>query len=156
MADRLTQLQTSLDQLLTQMFATVRYIDTHHPYSLIPNQPDRNPFSADNDAVPQNDPTQDPKTMEFDKDGNRRPDAPLVFHARLQELAQDLVLKEQQVEVLIESLPGLGNSQAQQEEKIRKLQEELQGLGKEREQAAKEKEELLRRVEGRILGVRRV
>ncbi|KEQ70573.1 hypothetical protein M436DRAFT_53259 [Aureobasidium namibiae CBS 147.97] len=40
MADRLTQLQDCLDDLATQMFASIRYIQTRHQFAAIPDQPD--------------------------------------------------------------------------------------------------------------------
>jgi len=66
------------------------------------------------------------------------------------------VLKEQQIEVLVDSLPGLGNSQAQQEARIRELEQELRDVEAERREWGTEKERLVERVEGVILGVRRV
>ncbi|KAF2101821.1 hypothetical protein NA57DRAFT_35516 [Rhizodiscina lignyota] len=143
MSDRLTQLQDCLDQLLTQMFACIRYIDTHHAPGSIPNQPDQSSdpllqggAGANAMAAPASDP-------------------PELFQSRLQELAGDLVLKEQQIEALISVLPGVGSSSAAQEARMRALDADLRAAETERQEAVKEKERLLRMVDGVIVGIRR-
>lgn len=77
------------------------------------------------------------------------------FKAQQRELAQDLILKEQQIEFLISILPGLENSEKDQEETIKQLERELQVAEAERKQALKEKEEVLARLEGVIRSVKR-
>jgi hypothetical protein len=59
MADRLTQLQDCLDQLLAQMYATIRYIDTRHAYAHIPGQADQFADPSSSSADPSQ-PTQQP------------------------------------------------------------------------------------------------
>lgn len=71
------------------------------------------------------------------------------------ELAQDLVLKEQQVEYLISMLPGLENSEKDQEQAIRQLEEELKVAEEERKEAVKEKEEVLAKLESVIRSIKR-
>lgn len=78
-----------------------------------------------------------------------------VFKDGQRELAQDLILKEQQIEFLISSLPGLGNSEKDQEQVIKQLEEELKVAEEERKQAVKEKEVVLARLEEVIRSVKR-
>ncbi|KAH0390392.1 hypothetical protein KCU89_g15645, partial [Aureobasidium melanogenum] len=52
MADRLTQLQDCLDDLATQMFASIRYIQTRHQFASIPAQPDMSDPTAPNAPAP--------------------------------------------------------------------------------------------------------
>lgn len=54
-----------------------------------------------------------------------------------------MILKEQQMEILINSLPGLGNSEAAQEARMRELEQELREVEKERAEAEVEKERML-------------
>jgi mediator of RNA polymerase II transcription subunit 21 len=137
MSDRLTQLQDCLDQLLTQMYATVVYIDTHHSLPPIPGQADQwTPFSStsatagnnNNNLVEDEAGKQVQQAAGESSFGTTRepsPDPPALFQARLQELAQDLVVKEQQIEAIVESLPGLGSSKGAQEKRLTELEAEL-------------------------------
>lgn len=83
------------------------------------------------------------------------PHPPQVFKAGQKELAQDLILKEQQIEYLISGLPGLENSERDQEEMIKQLEEELKVAEEERKQALKEKEVVLEQLESVIRNVKR-
>lgn len=71
----------------------------------------------------------------------------------VKELAKDLVLKEQQIEILIGNLPGLNSSEKEQVERMKELEKQLDDLESERVLAVKEKETLLRLVEDKIQGV---
>jgi len=193
MADRLTQLQECLDQLLVQMYASLHYIDTHHSAKSIPGQVDQ--FTPVQDSLPatqatavgtqptqqfgtqigtQASPptaqgtqatqatqatTQDAEAVPEQPPSSQypRPDPPNVFDLRMTELAQDLVLKEQQIEVIISSLPGIGNSQKAQESRLRALNRELKQVEKERDEWIGEYQTLRAKVDGWIGdGVRRV
>jgi mediator of RNA polymerase II transcription subunit 21 len=78
-----------------------------------------------------------------------------VFKAGQRELAQDLILKEQQIEFLISVLPGLENSEKDQEQMIKQLEEELKAAEEQRKEAVKEKEAVLARLESVIRSVKR-
>lgn len=78
-----------------------------------------------------------------------------VFKAGQRELAQDLILREQQIELLISSLPGLDHSEQYQEQRILQLEEELKAAEEKRNAAAREKEVILARLEEVIRSVKR-
>lgn len=130
--------------MLTQMFACVRYIDTHHSPGTFPDQP-----------VPPSQNEKDSSTATAPADAPQEPDSPELFQSRLQELATDLVRKEQQIEALISVLPGVGSSSSKQEQRMRELDRELRAVEGERVEALKEKEALLRSVDQVIVGIRR-
>ena len=71
------------------------------------------------------------------------------------ELARDLILKEQQMEYLISSLPGLDNSERDQEQLIKDLEEELKVAEAQRLEAVKEKQEVLVKLNQVLRGIRR-
>lgn len=65
------------------------------------------------------------------------------------------MVKEQQIEVLISSLPGLDSSEHDQERYIKELEEELKAAEALRQEAAKEKDEMLAKLDRVIQNVRR-
>lgn len=73
------------------------------------------------------------------------------FQKDIAELSRDMVLKEQQIEVLIASLPGLDKSEAEQVARMKELEKELEGLEGERMRAVEEKEALVKKVDGKIV-----
>lgn len=78
-----------------------------------------------------------------------------VFKASQVELAQDLITKEQQIEYLISILPGLDNSEKDQERNIKELEEELKVAEAQRQEAIKEREDTLAKLDAVIRSVRR-
>lgn len=60
------------------------------------------------------------------------------FKAGQIELARDLIVKEQQIEFIISSLPGLENNAEAQERSIRELEEELRTAEAQRQTAIRE------------------
>ncbi|OBT54611.1 hypothetical protein VE04_05060 [Pseudogymnoascus sp. 24MN13] len=130
MADRLTQLQDAVDQLAHQFVASIYYVHRHH------------------ELTPVN-PTDKPREGPMDSDGS---------HASLdrpRELAKDLIVREQQIELLISALPGLEHSEQNQQERIKALEEELEKEEKKRQAAVKEKDVLLAKLDEVIRSVRR-
>lgn len=83
------------------------------------------------------------------------PHPPDVFKASQVELAQDLITKEQQIEYLISILPGLDNSEQDQERNIKELEEELRVAEAQRQDAIKEREDTLAKLDEVIRSVRR-
>lgn len=73
----------------------------------------------------------------------------------LVELSKDLMVKARQIELLIDSLPGIGVNEKEQMAKVRELENKLQDVERERIQALKEKEQLLRQCDNLILAVTR-
>ncbi|KAK3318375.1 mediator complex, subunit Med21 [Apodospora peruviana] len=136
MEDRLTQLQDAVDQLANQFIACFYYIERHHDFETF----------GPNDKVP------DKKAEQPDEVETL---AAEEFQAGQIELARDLITKEQQIEYLISSLPGLDNSERDQEQSIRDLEEELKVAEAQRLEAVKEKEEVLLRLDQVLRGIRR-
>ncbi|KAI0196050.1 mediator complex, subunit Med21 [Xylaria flabelliformis] len=138
MGDRLTQLQDAVDQLATQFIASINYINQHHSLETL--------GPRDQIVVI---PKQEADQQEVD------PHPEDVFRAALVELAQDLITKEQQIELLISILPGLDNSEQDQERNIRELEEELKVAEAQRQEAIKEREETLTKINSVIRSIRR-
>ncbi len=80
---------------------------------------------------------------------------PEVFQAGQLELARDLIVKEQQIELLISLLPGLDNSERDQRQSIKDLEEELKVAEAQRLEAVKEKEEVLTKLDEILRSIRR-
>lgn len=94
-----------------------------------------------------------------DADGTKSPpympDPPDIFEDALHELADDLVKKERQIELLIDSLPGRGFSQMEQEKRMKELEVQLKAVEEEHKESIREKEALLQRLDAVIAKVRR-
>lgn len=80
---------------------------------------------------------------------------PDEFRAGLLELSRDLIIREQQIEVLISSLPGLDNSERDQERYIKELEDDLKAAEAQRQEALKEKDQILAELDSVIRSVRR-
>ncbi|KAI9793805.1 MAG: RNA polymerase II mediator complex subunit [Piccolia ochrophora] len=144
MADRLTQLQDALDQLATQFYASLRYITASAPP--LPSQPSTTTTTATQSQSQTSPPPTTPSATQ--------PTAP-QFALDQRELARDLILKEQQIEYLIASLPGIGTSEREQEARLRGLEGELREAERERDGVRREREEVVERLERVVGGVGR-
>lgn len=78
------------------------------------------------------------------------------FRLGQEELARDLVYKEQQIEYLAGRLPGLENSEQDQERLVRELEEELKVAEVQRKEAVRERDEMLAKLDSVIQSIRRV
>ncbi|KAK1779109.1 mediator complex, subunit Med21 [Copromyces sp. CBS 386.78] len=136
MSDRLSQLQEAVDQLMEQFIATYFYIDRHHDLKTFGPKDTIAPSKAD----------QPPEVDTLPPD---------VFQAGQLELARDLITREQQIEYLISSLPGLDNSEHDQMQSIKELEEELTVAEKQRQEAVKEKDEVLVKLDQTLRSIRR-
>ncbi|KAJ4138218.1 RNA polymerase II mediator complex subunit [Fusarium equiseti] len=135
MGDRLTQLQDAVDQLAQQFVACLHYVNKRHDLEILgPNDKVREvkDIPPEVDSLP-----------------------PDEFRAGMVELSQDLIVKEQQIEVLISSLPGLDNSEMDQERYIKELEEDLKIAEAQRQEAIKEKDQILSELDGVIRSIRR-
>lgn len=165
-------------QQMTLMYAAVNFIQSRSPYGQIDGQPNQAPASyppptsGPNTAVaphavspqpngelsspPQPQPQQQASGPSQQSPGSPPPDAPDDFNAALHELAQSLVLQEQQIEYLINSLPGLGNSEESQTRRMRELEAELRQVEQERARAEEVKERMVDVVGEVLAGIKRV
>ena len=66
-----------------------------------------------------------------------------------------MIVREQQIELLISSLPGLENTTEDQQNRIAELEEDLKKEEKKRAEAVKEKDVLLQKLEEVIRSIRR-
>jgi mediator of RNA polymerase II transcription subunit 21 len=130
MADRLSQLQDAIDQMATQFFSALRYIGTHHDAVPVGNEAK----VTDDTAVI------DDKT---------------TFDAAKVELARDLIFKSKQIEFLITSLPGIGVSEDEQQERLKSLETELKEAEEERCRAVQEREAAAEKLDAVIRRLRR-
>lgn len=83
------------------------------------------------------------------------PEPPISQEAAQKELARDLLIKTRQITHLVSVLPGVENSEAQQEERIRELEEELRAAEKERADSVRELEVWRGKLERVIGGLKR-
>ncbi|KAM0472383.1 hypothetical protein ACHAPE_000801 [Trichoderma viride] len=136
MGDRLTQLQDAVDQLAQQLVAALHFVHVHHDLQMLgPKDKIREPkeqIPKEVDALP-----------------------PQDFRAGMVELSRDLIVKEQQIEVLISTLPGLDNSQQDQERHIKDLEEDLKTAKTQRVEALKERDNILTELDAIIRTLRR-
>ena len=86
---------------------------------------------------------------------NHRPESPSTFDAAQRELAHDLILKYEQIQLLIRNLPGVERSEENQGERLRVLDEELRVALGEREKVEEERLATVKAVERVLGGVRR-
>ncbi|GKU02138.1 mediator-rna polymerase ii transcription subunit 21 [Fusarium langsethiae] len=135
MGDRLTQLQDAVDQLAQQFVACLHYVNKRHDLEIL----------SPNDKIRE--------VKDIPKEVDSLP--PDEFRAGMVELSQDLIVKEQQIEVLISSLPGLDNSEMDQERYIKELEEDLKVAEAQRQEAIKEKDQILAELDGVIRSIRR-
>ncbi|KAF1736759.1 Mediator of RNA polymerase II transcription subunit 21 [Beauveria bassiana] len=131
MSDSLTQLQDAVDQLAQQFVASLHFVHRRH----------------DLETLGPNDKIRDVK-----QEPNQKEDE---FAAGLNELSRDLVFKEQQIEYLISLLPGLNNSEQDQERAIKDLEEDLKAAEAERQEALKERDAILTQLDSVICSIRR-
>lgn len=126
MTDRVSQLQTSLDQLMTQFFSSLNYINHHHELKV----PEGAPAYVSKVEDPQ------------------LPSVPAEqFNAALRELSSDIVTKAKQIETLIDSMPELDNVAGD----VESLEDELTKARAEEAVAASERELLLDRCDKLIM-----
>ncbi|CAN9131139.1 unnamed protein product [Alternaria alternata] len=157
MGDILTQIQDELDMLLNQMSAALREIRENAPPSVPPGQPRLDTF-AELEARTAAENAQQNPTTDASQQATAPParSSPEQFQKDLKELAQDITLKEQQIERLIAHLPGLNWSEKEQVERMKELERQLEDLEGERIKAVKDKDTLMKIVEDKIAGVGRV
>jgi mediator of RNA polymerase II transcription subunit 21 len=165
---------------LTQMYASLNYIQQKHPYGEIPGQPSQAEPSApapktihaltDGDGATasnapeangtdkvKDDKKDDKKEEDKKPDGapTHIPDQPDVFEATMREMARSLILQEQKAEVLINSMPGIGHSEGNQRARMAALMEELKQVEGERAKAEEDRERMIDTLGDVIVGIQR-
>jgi mediator of RNA polymerase II transcription subunit 21 len=163
------------------MHACLAYINDKAPTSRIDGQPDMTPLPLlrrKDSAPPESQAFTQPSNANANDNNNTQqsggadpdrkdggggggdpllyqPDPPEAFQASLRELARDLIMKEQQIEYLIDVLPGIGQSERAQEARMKELEAQLRDVEGERREAVREKEALVQRLDEVIARVRR-
>ncbi|VUC23074.1 unnamed protein product [Clonostachys rosea] len=140
MGDRLTQVQDAVDQLAQQFVAALYFVHRRHDLETL------GPKDKIRDV-----PKQDPQAPPSEVDSLPVDD----FRAGLTELSRDLITKEQQIEYLISMLPGLQNSEKDQERAIKELEEDLKAAESQRREALKERDQILSELDHVIRSIRR-
>lgn len=164
MADRLTQLQVCLDQLVEQFNATVNYVNTNSEPGLLGENPSSVPNLAANAPIPGIQQQQSQGSGEgSNKQTNARnsvsnkpsakAEAESNFENTINELSTDIILKSRQITMLIDSLPGIGVSPESQLTMVEDLARLLEEVEKERIKKIEEKDKLLKWCESLIVEV---
>lgn len=149
MADRLTQLQVCLDQLVAQFNATVNYVNTHSEMAPLDSDPSSVINLAANAPAPGK--REDGSGANSALSNSSKPE--VLFESVLNELSTDIILKSRQISMIIDSLPGIGTLPETQLKTIAELIEELEKTEAERKAKIEEKDELLRWCEELIFNV---
>jgi mediator of RNA polymerase II transcription subunit 21 len=121
----------------TQFYSALNYLNTHHDFVPVNNQP------------PVSDAQVTPDTPEqFAGTPASNPFLPrALMLAAKQELARDLILKTKEIDLLVGSLPGIGVSEEQQIERLERLEGELQDVERKRREVVARKEALQKRLD---------
>ena len=163
-SDILTQLQTCYDQLLTQFFSTVSYLALRHPLVApepIPGdpytQPSKEDAAQDGISYPSNTSSRHRYTFmkprEEDAEMGLQPIPPAAFDRAQQELADDLIRKGQQIEYLIQNLPGLGRDEEEQAREIKQLVIQVREMEALRKQKRRELRQCVQQLDDVVLGM---
>ncbi|KAF2621860.1 hypothetical protein BU25DRAFT_228693 [Macroventuria anomochaeta] len=154
MADILTQMQDEVDMLLNIMQSQLFQIRTRAPPSVPEGQQKLSSF-AEKEAADKSENATQNSAQPTQTSEHAPPAQPTKeeFNDDLKEMAKDLVVKSQQIEMLIANLPGVNSSEAEQVQRMKELERELEEVEGERLQAVKVKELLLKKVEEKIMGV---
>lgn len=153
-ADVVSLLQTEVDQLMIQHFSTYSYLSQRHPLQPPQEIPGLRFTSQKIElAAP-------PKGLPSDEDTIKapyplQPQDPLAFQEAQNELAEDLVLKTQQIQQLIAKLPGIDQDESQQAEDIKKLVAEVEEMEEARRVKRREMHRLVKRLDAVIGGMSR-
>ncbi|CAG9997784.1 unnamed protein product [Clonostachys byssicola] len=139
MGDRLTQVQDAVDQLAQQFVAALWFVQRRHDLETLGPKDKIFTPKQDGQAPP-------PEVDSLPVDD---------FRAGLTELSRDLITKEQQIEYLISMLPGLQNSEQDQERAIKELEEDLKAAESQRREALKERDQILAELDQVIRSIRR-
>lgn len=160
MADRLTQLQVCLDQLVEQFNATINYVNTNCEMAMLDEDPNSVINLAINAPLPGQQMANSGNVNNTTNASNANSNHPLVraeaeqtFENTIDELATDIILKSRQISMLIDSLPGIGVPPKEQLNIIESLSKELEAVEKERIEKIAEKDKLLSHCEALILEV---
>lgn len=151
MSDRLTQLQLCFDQLVEQFNATFNYVnncsvpgilgdDANSVFNLAASAPLPNQQGPQESIEGSNKNTHGENSMST---GPTNEATEANFDNTLNELSTDIVLKSRQIDMLIDSLPGIDVSQERQIASISELMEELKQIERVRENKIEEKDRLV-------------
>lgn len=162
MADRLTQLQVCVDQLVEQFNATVNYVNTQSVPALLDEDDPMSPSNiaaaaplpgaasaAPNVAASSASPALPSETVDMAGTDDQN----AAFLNTLNELSTDIILKSRQISMLIDLLPGIGVSPESQIALVDELMLELKQVQDERDVKIKEKDKVLEKCDDLILKV---
>lgn len=148
---------SNIHQFAQQFVAALHYVNTHHDFALL-SPTDRLVANKNGSTVAGDEESNAglfpcPRSSADITSVDPKPEG--VFLAGLRELARDLITQEQKIELLISNLPGLKNSEKDQEERIRVLEKQIKEEEEKRKASVKKKELILTKVENVIRSVKR-
>lgn len=118
MADPLTQLQASLDELVGQFFTSLSFINQHHDFKVPEGSPD---FVSK---------AEDPQLQALPKE---------EFEQKLRQFAKDIVAKSREIDIQSDNINSLSSAK----DDIATLEGQLEQANIEEQQVLKQRDELL-------------
>lgn len=138
------------------------YIQTRHPYGDIPGQASQAPDSVRQtvlDAMEeQKARTNAPSDQNPQQDQERLPPPPAPaeeFEASMRESARKILLQQQTIEAIIDKLPGIAKTEAEQEARMRQLEVQLREEEQTRAKAEETRERMIDLLGNMIVGAKR-
>ncbi|GAO45925.1 hypothetical protein G7K_0171-t1 [Saitoella complicata NRRL Y-17804] len=130
MTDRITQLQTAVNDAVNQYHSALNYLHTQHQPSSLSGEGLIAEHLGETPAAP---------AQEVEKIGDAK-----------RELARDMIVKHKQIDALIDSLPGVGVTEGEQYARLRLLEGELQRIDQEYAQLLGDKDVLQNKLDDLI------
>lgn len=135
------------------------YVQTRHPYGSIPGQPSQAPEAVSEAELKKEEALTNGASAHNQQQDQEKPPPPPAppeeFAVNMRESANKIVFQQREIEKIIEALPGIAKTEAEQEERMRQLEVELREEEKRRAKAEEERERMIDLLGNMIVGAKR-